>query len=162
MISDGTVTFYINDTLSKHSIGDIVYKPTTKTGGHEYLLPLDGQTIDGTKYKRLVDYLGSATLPNLNGRYLRADSTPGQMVEAGLPNITGWANVMFLANTESLSDDTSGAFTSTWQNANNGATGSNRSAGNLTFNASRSSAIYGNSTTVTPLTYTVRAFICYA
>nr|DAH04254.1 MAG TPA: hypothetical protein [Caudoviricetes sp.] len=30
------------------------------------------------------------------------------------------------------------------------------------FDASRSSAIYGNSTTVTPLTYTVRAFICYA
>jgi hypothetical protein len=60
----------------------------SKVTEHEYLLPLDGQTIDGTKYKRLVDYLGTATLPNLNGRYLRADSTPGTMIEAGLPNIT--------------------------------------------------------------------------
>lgn len=86
---DGGITFILNDALSKHAIGDIVYKPVNKTGEHEYLLPLDGQTIDGDKYKRLVDYLGSATLPSLNGRYLRADSTPGQMIEAGLPNITG-------------------------------------------------------------------------
>lgn len=162
VISDGTVTFYINDTLSKHSIGDIVYKPTTKTGEHEYLLPLDGQTIDRDKYKRLVDYLGTATLPNLNGRYLRADSTPGQMVEAGLPNIKGWANVVFCDNTKSLTDDTYGVFTSTWQSVNEGARGSGHAVGNLTFNASNNNPIYGNSDTVTPLTYTVRAFICYA
>lgn len=125
-------------------------------------MPLDGQTIDGTKYKRLVDYLGTATLPNLNGRYLRADATPGQMVAAGLPNITGWANVVFCDNTESLTDDTSGAFSSTWQSANKAALGSGHAVGNLTFNASNSNNIYGKSTTVTPLTYTVRAFICYA
>lgn len=125
-------------------------------------MPLDGQTIDGTKYKRLVDYIGTATLPNLNGRYLRADSTPGQMVEAGLPNIKGWANVVFCANTESLTDDTSGAFSSTWESANSAASGSGHAVGNLTFNASNSNNIYGKSTTVTPLTYTVRAFICYA
>lgn len=89
VISDGTVQFYINDTLSKHALGDIVYKPITKTGEHEYLLPLDGQALDTTKYKRLVDYLGTSTLPNLNGRYLRADATPNTMVDAGLPNITG-------------------------------------------------------------------------
>lgn len=162
VIDDGTVKFYINDTLSKHSVGDIVYKPLTKVTEHEYLLPLDGQTIDGTTYKRLVDYLGTTTLPNLNGRYLRADSTPGQMVEAGLPNITGWANVMLYQNTTSLTDDTAGAFFSTRQLANSGASGSDHATGNLTFDASRSNSIYGKSTTVTPLTYTVQAFICYA
>ena len=154
VINDGTVTFYINDTLSKHSIGDIVYKPATKTGEHEYLLPLDGRTIDGDKYKRLVDYLGTATLPNLNGRYLRADATPGQMVDAGLPNITGRVGTGETYQCE-------GAFYNGGPKVGNTAVGG-QTDGTALFDASRSSAIYGNSTTVTPLTYTVRAFICYA
>lgn len=162
VITDNTVTFYINDTLSKHNIGDIVYKPLTKVVEHEYLLPLDGQTIDGTTYKRLFDYLGTTTLPNLNGRYLRADSTPGQMVEAGLPNITGGAVVVFPSNSTDLAEDVSGVFFSSWKYPDNGASGPDHAAVNLKFDASRSSAIYGSSTTVTPLTYTVRAYICYA
>lgn len=162
VIADNTVTFYINDTLSKHSVGDIVYKPLTKVTEHEYLLPLDGQTIDGMTYKRLVDYLGTTTLPNLNGRYLRADSTPGQMVEAGLPNITGGAVVVFPSNSTDLAEDVSGAFFSSWKYPDNGAYGGDHAAVNLKFDASRSSTIYGSSATVTPLTYTVRAYICYA
>ena len=62
----------------------------------------------------------------------------------------------------SLTDDTYGVFTSTWQSVNEGARGSGHAVGNLTFNASNNNPIYGNSDTVTPLTYTVRAFICYA
>ncbi|MGP2527409.1 hypothetical protein ACTUHY_05520 [Acidaminococcus sp. LBK-2] len=162
VITDGTVTFYINDTLSKHSIGDIVYKPTTKTGKHEYLLPLDGQTIDGDKYKRLVDYLGTATLPNLNGRYLRADTTPGQIVEAGLPNITGsfGKNYTFQdqVNATGVVSEQHYSTSSKPYGDNN----KNGAAATYNLDASRSSAIYGKSTTVTPLTYTVRAFICYA
>lgn len=126
---------------------------------HEYLLPLDGQTIDGTKYKRLVDYLGSATLPNLNGRYLRADATPGQMVDAGLPNITGIVRV----NNPWSKGYSDGCFT---HHTASGNFVDGQSLQNYTdsifFNASRSNPIYGKSTTVTPLTYTVRAFICYA
>lgn len=164
VISDGTVTFYINDTLNKHSIGDIVYKPTTKTGEHEYLLPLDGQTIDGTKYKRLVDYLGTATLPNLNGRYLRADSTPGQMVEAGLPNITGMIGDS--SGSAGLFWGLNGAFygdrSGTTQRAQGTPTSNAYTGGETRFDASRSNPIYGKSATVTPLTYTVRAYICYA
>lgn len=164
VISDGTVTFYINDTLSKHSIGDIVYKPTTKTGEHEYLLPLDGQTIDGTKYKRLVDYMGTATLPNLNGRYLRADSTPGQMVEAGLPNITGMA--WGISGEEAIKGYNDGSALR-WNQDNYAAaeslvSSSGKALRDITFSASWCNSIYGNSTTVTPLTYTVRVYICYA
>lgn len=162
VISDGTVTFYINDTLSKHSIGDIVYKPTTKTGEHEYLLPLDGQTIDGDKYKRLVDYLGTATLPDLNGRYLRADSTPGQMVDAGLPNITGEFGRNYTFNESIIATGT--VSESHYATASYPYEQSTKTAAAVTYSldASRSSAIYGKSTTVTPLTYTVRAYICYA
>ena len=162
VVDDGTLKFILNDTLSKHAIGDIVYKPVNKTSEHEYLLPLDGQALDTTKYKRLVDYLGTDVLPNLNGRYLRADSTPGQMVEAGLPNIRGWANIVFYTNSDLLTDDVDGAFYSTWKSKSQGGTGDAHSTGNLSFDASRSSAVYGKSDTVTPLTYTVRAYICYA
>ena len=156
VITDNTVTFYINDTLSTHSVGDIVYKPLSKLTEHEYLLPLDGQTIDGTVYKRLVDYLGTTTLPNLNGRYLRADTTPGTMVEAGLPNITG----TFDGNVDDGDVEKTGAFykTSSSFSGSNGHEG----GGIIGFDASRSFAIYGNSDTVTPLTYTVRAYIAYA
>lgn len=150
--------------MSKHSIGDIVYKPVTKTGEHEYLLPLDGQTIDGTKYKRLVDYLGTATLPNLNGRYLRADSTPGHMVEAGLPNITGMIGDS--SGTAGLFWELSGAFygdhSGIQQRLQGTPTSNTFTGGETRFDASRSNSIYGKSTTVTPLTYTVRAYICYA
>lgn len=135
-------------------------------------MPLDGQTIDGTKYKRLVDYIGTATLPNLNGRYLRADSTPGRMVEAGLPNITGTAHALLGPNgriawdTEDTSSGLTGPFYTSGKYGNYASggttTGGEEHPHNLNFDASRSNPIYGNSTTVTPLTYTVRAFICYA
>lgn len=163
--------FYINDTLSKHSVGDIVYKPLTKVTEHEYLLPLDGQTIDGTVYKRLVDYLGTTTLPNLNGRYLRADTTPGTMVEAGLPNITGMVHALVGPNSRmawDTKDTTSGLTGPFYASGEYGSYASGVTTNgetlphSLFFDASRSSAIYGKSDTVTPLTYTVRAYICYA
>lgn len=130
-------------------------------------MPLDGQTIDGTKYKRLVDYLGTATLPNLNGRYLRADATPGQMVEAGLPNITGDFGLRPVTGGQNVTwAGRNGAIeriVKTGDSSNCVAKGSDSGPLiSVTIDASRSSSIYGNSTTVTPLTYTVRAYICYA
>lgn len=133
----------------------------TKVTEHEYLLPLDGQTIDGVTYKRLVDYLGTTTLPNLNGRYLRAGSTPGQMVEAGLPNITGEFHRIY---TYADQAGATGAFSLiSYANVNGPSENVNSNkALTISLDASRSSAIYGSSTTVTPLTYTVRAYIAYA
>lgn len=111
--------------------------------------------------------MGTATLPNLNGRYLRADSTPGQMVDAGLPNITGsFYNDVYGYGSVAVRG-TSGAF---YGGANGDLTRAvNYSSKDATkddfmcnLDASRSNPIYGKSTTVTPLTYTVRAYICYA
>ena len=166
-MTDGTVTFYINDTLSKHALGDIVYKPLAKLTEHEYLLPLDGQTINSTTYKRLTDYLGTTTLPNLNGRYLRADTTPNTMVEAGLPNITGSFGLRPVDGGRNVTWETDNgavkAVTKTSDSSNCvGVGSSNGHLINVTIDASRSSSIYGKSDTVTPLTYTVRAYICYA
>lgn len=154
VIDDGGIKFILDDTLSKHTIGDIVYKPVSKIGDHEYLLPLDGQTLDATKYKRLVDYLGFSTLPNINGRYLRADTTPNTMVNAGLPNITGnTGNGSWYSPTKAffMGGETVGL-----------AYVPDKGHSAVMFDASKSNSIYGSSDTVTPLTYTVRAYICYA
>ena len=174
MITDNTVTFYINDTLGKHSVGDIVYKPLTKVTEHEYLLPLDGQTIDGVTYKRLVDYLGTNVLPNLNGRYLRADTTPGTMVEAGIPNIkesptlhVHWNNFIGQYTVEpeigsKLFQKGPTTVKSSYPNVNEETAGDYYGDMSLGIDASQLNPIYGNSDTVTPLTYTVRAYIAYA
>lgn len=164
VVDDGGIKFILNDTLSKHAIGDIVYKPVNKTAEHEYLLPLDGQELDTTKYKRLVDYLGTSTLPDLNGRYLRADSNPNVMIDAGLPNITGKFKV---CGTDFGGLDTlDGAFHAILRSQGGGAAAMSQDgyqySSYANFDASYSNPIYGKSTTVTPLTYTVRAFICYA
>ena len=151
--------------MSKHAIGDIVYKPVNKTGEHEYLLPLDGQALDTIKYKRLVDYLGFSTLPDLNGRYLRADNNPNAMIDAGLPNITGASRTtewIGYPNTSQdgalLKESTEHYFKAIYDN-----TDTNQDRITIVhFDASHSSPVYGKSDTVTPLTYTVRAYICYA
>lgn len=139
----------------------------TKVTKHEYLLPLDGQTIDGTTYKRLVDYLGTNVLPNLNGRYLRADSTPGQMVDAGLPNITGTFGLRPVDGGMNVTWETNnGAVKATTKTSDSSSCVTKSSSYgpliNVTIDASHSSTIYGKSDTVTPLTYTVRAYIAYA
>ena len=117
--------------------------------------------------------MGTTTLPNLNGRYLRADTTPGTMVEAGLPNITGstaWAVNGIIGTYSSQKDpyhQNTGALSVEKNGRAYGAIGSSgddssNSNVSVNINASRSNPIYGKSATVTPLTYTVRAYICYA
>lgn len=130
-------------------------------------MPLDGQELDTTKYKRLVDYLGFSTLPNLNGRYLRADTSPNKMVNAGLPNITGTfvAAIRDGALISAKKAKITKAFyvhtASTYKGFNS--VGDILSGfDTLGFDASKSNPIYGASNTVTPLTYTVRVYICYA
>lgn len=84
------------------------------------------------------------------------------MVAAGLPNIIGWANVAFATGDTSANADTdTRLFSSSWKRKK-AQDGTDGTVGNLTFNAQKYNSIYGNSNTVTPLTYTVRAYICYA
>lgn len=88
----------------------------------------------------------------------------GDLVEAGLPNITGEiqrGNYGPIRNT----GDTSGAFDrdNTQHGYNNGMNGeANDSAAGFNFDASRSSSIYGNSTTVQPQTIKVLYYIVIA
>ncbi len=104
-------------------------------------------------------------MPNLNGRYLRADSNPNVMVDAGLPNITGWTRTSEWVGfpwkeTKGALEKEAQAyyFQPTFDDKNE----EKDRIVTCDFDASRSSPIYGKSDTVTPLTYTVRAYICYA
>lgn len=91
------------------------------------------------------------------------------MVNAGLPNITGRLSAQNTpTDRQFLADElteVSGAFSVEGKGQRKGIYDSSNTAWGVTalnFNASKSNAIYGASNTVTPLTYTVRAYICYA
>lgn len=97
-----------------------------------------------------------------SGRSLQgADSShsAGSTIEAGLPNITGSVSSVKQLNANYNLASTSGAFSSLGQS---GAPGSIRGSADATtyialvgFDASHSSSIYGNSTTVQPNAYVV-------
>ena len=172
MNNDNNLIFIVKDILSKHEVGDIVYKTVDNIGKHEYLVEANGLDIvpvpgRADPYKRLRDYLGTSSLPNLNGRYLRADTTPGQKVEAGLPNITGSVqNDVYGYGTTNVRE-TQGVFYGgrVYEHTRHASFVDGdkyNDTGTMYFDASKSNPIYGNSTTVTPPTYTVKAYICYA
>lgn len=113
-------------------------------------LKLAGQTIYRSQYPSLFTKMGwgdSFTLPNMNGRFAEGSNSPGQYKSAGLPNITG---------TTQTNDDISavgGAFrverpfgtdshAILWYQLVN--------EYQVSFDASRSNPIYGNSPTVQP------------
>lgn len=89
------------------------------------------------------------------------------MVNAGLPNITGRRISWWGGADGGGRSSYSGCFASNPDNGVcptvDGTNWWNDGNGNgFSFDASKSNSIYGSSDTVTPLTYTVRAYICYA
>ena len=95
-----------------------------------------------------------------SGRVLQgADSNhaAGTTVEAGLPNITGSIMTPYLRNNNE-SDFYSGAFIREGTKGSSIVNGGSGMPSYTTFNASRSSSIYGNSTTVQPPAYVVNIY----
>ena len=128
--------------------------------GYEYLLLCDGSTISEENYPELVAVLGGTQLPNLIGRFLQGSATAGTYKEAGLPNITG----SILDNCFGHLPGGTGAIIANAEvsyNYTNSGTVINFYGG-VSFDASRSSTIYGNSATVQPPAFTTKIYICYA
>lgn len=135
-------------------VGTIIAWPgsSVPTEGGTWLL-CNGQSC--ASYPALSAIVGS-TVPNLNGRFLEGTTgSPRSFKDAGLPNITGT-----LGLSRSYYDRASGAFT----------IGTKRCGGetdvhayitynDASFDASRSSSVYGSSDTVQPASYTVRYYI---
>lgn len=112
-------------------------------------LECNGQSC--AAYPKLVSVLGKSTVPDYRNRFLEGSGAAGTMIEAGLPNITGFICGGWMSG--------NGAFAPHgYVNASGDGHGYPPSD-SCTFDASRCSPIYGNSTTVQPPAVTVRYFI---
>lgn len=156
----------VDNSVYAVPIGTILsYSATTPPVG---FLACDGSEIAKTTYadlyKVIGDTYGTATdttkfkLPDLRDRFVQgANGNLGASKDAGLPNITG----TFYHDTNAKVG-LSGAFTSYESTGRqNLMNDSPTNSGLITFDASKSNSIYGNSNTVQPpsicLTYIIKA-----
>ena len=130
-------------------------------------LVCDGSEVSKSTYADLFEVIGdtygTATdtskfkLPDLRDRFVQgANGNLGTSKDAGLPNITG----KFYHDTNAKAG-LSGAFTYEGTGRQNLANDTPANSGLITFDASKSNSIYGNSDTVQPpsvcLTYIIKA-----
>ena len=173
LVRDGKVVGAIGDkNFSTLPIGCIApYLGRTDNIPRGYLFA-DGSSYKTTDYPELFNvirytYGGSGdtfNVPNLcDGRFLEGSDASGEYVEAGLPNIEGElvslnAGTSNFKNTEFVN----GAFSAQtkWNSISGG--GNTDSYGEVSFDASKSNAIYGASDTVQPkslrVLYIIKAF----
>lgn len=107
---------------------------------------------------------GQKTLPDLTGRFLQGSKAAGNVVEAGLPAITGsFATYSYVQQNSSPSN---GAISANYVNDSSpqfyNAKGLTFFNTKVIFDASKSNSIYSASTTVQPPAYTVKYYICGA
>mgnify|MGYP000094886327 CR=1 FL=1 len=164
----GNITLPVEGIL----VGDVVYRPYLADG----YVKANGATVSRSDYPNLVTFAnekslwttnpsgepwkygtgdGSTTmvLPDFRNRFIEgSDGT--SIIAAGLPNITGSLKFM------SYGQSASGAFTFSSDGSQSPASG-NWYSGVFNFNASRSSSIYGASTTVQPSAIALIAQIKY-
>ena len=135
-------------------IGTIIAWASAKNPTDGTWLDCNGQSCAG--YTELISILGKSTVPDYRNRFLEGSATPGTIMEAGLPNITG----TFQGSSGFYHSFSNGAFSSTRSDYDNSAyLGSGHRHPIFSFNASNSNSIYGKSTTVQPPAVTVRWLI---
>lgn len=146
-----------------------------------YLL-CDGSQVSRTTYKKLFDVIGTTygagdgtttfTLPNLIDRFLEGSSAAGEYRDAGLPNIEGKAYIRTgsLDGGETIAGQQNGALNGVIRESGNDVwlsalapteNSSKYPLDSLYFDASKSNAIYGKSSTVQPPAVTMRYIIKY-
>lgn len=147
--------------------GDVVFSGASSKSGH---LLCNGAPVSRTTYSALFEIIGTTygagngsttfNLPDARNKTLwGASGNLGAVLEAGLPNIIG--GLLYISNHNSSAGGTgTGAFSETSYVAGGG-DGNFQSHRSYNFNASRSSAIYGKSTTVQPPSLALNVFIKY-
>ena len=133
-------------------------------------LVCNGAWVSRTTYADLFAKIGTTfgsgdgsttfTLPNLIDKFAQGNTTVGTVKSAGLPKITGNIDSVGSDYTGSAGPEGYGAFYSS-NKVKTGAAGSTYWYVHLNFDASRSSSIYGNSTTVQPPALTLLPCIKY-
>lgn len=174
-----------NDDNSEHIattafVNNQIYAPIgcvmwyAGTGTPNFWKLCDGSAISRTDYAMLYSIIGTRygsgngsttfNLPNLIDKFVEGNSTPGTSKNAGLPNITGhFRNLVSTYGTYMGSAD--GAFSTGAKpgdaacKGNDSTFASVSNSDGISFDASRSSSIYGNSTTVQPPALTLRPII---
>ena len=131
-------------------VGTVIAWPGSKNPTDGTWLECNGQSCAG--FAELVSVLGKSTVPDYRNRFLEGSSTPGTVLEAGLPNITGKFVAVFRGN------PVSGAFSNLGSGGHTKAK-TDWDGQNILFDASRCSSIYGNSSTVQPPAVTVKYLI---
>lgn len=143
------VRYSVEQKSSGVPIGTIIAWASTKNPTDGTWLDCNGQSCAG--YSTLVSVLGKNTVPDYRNRFLEGSTSPNQVIEAGLPNITGFVCGGWMSGT--------GAFAPHgYVNASGDGRGYPPSD-SCTFDASRCSPIYGKSNTVQPPATTVRWLI---
>lgn len=107
--------------------------------------------VVGDKYNLETTQEGYFRLPdtNISSRFYEGSTTPGTLKDAGLPNITATGTGMGVG----VISQVGGAAYNSGVNAER-LTGGNQDGKRIDFNASRSSSVYGKSTTVQPKSIT--------
>ena len=132
-------------------------------------LACNGAAVSRTTYAALFSAIGTTygggdgsstfNVPQLeDNRFVEFHSTRGTKKNAGLPNITGTFRD---SGYHRGGGESSGAFYNAASDGYASNEGASRAGGLYGFDASRSSSIYGASTTVQPKSLTVRAIIKY-
>lgn len=135
-------------------IGTIIAWISKKNPADGTWLDCNGQSC--SKYPELVSLLGQNTVPDFRNRFLEGGTTPGNIIAAGLPNITGVFGY--------INDDAGVTYNGAFSFSRTGSM-AHENAGNsghqwkVSFDASKSSSIYGKSTTVQPPAVIVRYLI---
>lgn len=150
------IRYSVEQKSSGVPIGTIIAWASTKNPTDGTWLDCNGQSCAG--YFTLVSVLGKNTVPDYRNRFLEGSTSPNQVLEAGLPNITGYiphdwlsmgdgnpAGAFYRTNILGRSTSRQGKKDGDWFR--------------YIFDASRSSSIYGRSSTVQPPATTVRWLI---
>ena len=178
-ITDGTVVWTYKSILSGGGVPVGFIMPYAGTGLAEGFLDCDGSAVSRAMYPDLFDAIGTTwgagdgsttfNLPRSEDLVLQGASTAnpvGTYLSAGLPNIEGtYGSTTYSLNWAGSSEPVtySGALTGVGSGvriAGSGLAGWDAPTA-ISFNASQSNAIYGNSTTVQPPAACVRFMIKY-
>lgn len=171
LVSDGTVTWIVDDVRDGNRVSDIVLKPTLNDG----YIKANGATVKASEYPRLLKFAqdnslcvsdsewseNSATkyvynasadtlkIPNAMGRVLQGEDALATKT-AGLPNITGYSA---LGGYTGKADKSWGALKKSVLTTNAGFSAyqtNDTDFSTVYFDAALSNAIYGSSDTVQP------------
>jgi len=149
--------------VSSNVVGD--YKMSAQTADHDNWFICNGRAISRTDYSDLFSIIGTSfgagdgsttfNLPDFRDKTMwGANGNLNSTLAAGLPNITGT-----ISGIGGGGYGASGVFTSSASSSQGWGDSKGNNRFSFSFDASRSSSIYGNSTTVQPPALCVNVFI---